>query len=104
MSASRCPVCGGTLAPWIIRPVLACHHCGWGLAANIAQASLWAWGAAVLAEVLLLAGLWWGLGSVSQALGVYILASCCVGVVAWQIVYRSVLRLRPFKPPARAPG
>lgn len=104
MSASRCPVCGGTLASWVIRPVLACHHCGWGLAANMAQASRWAWGLAAVAEVLLLAGLWWWTGSTGRALDVYLAVSCGVGFVVWQVVYRSLLRLRPFKPPPRTQG
>lgn len=95
----RCPMCKGRIALWAVQSAFTCHHCHWALSSNVRSAISRAVMAAAVCEVLLLAGLWLYVGSLSFALGAWLVAGCLLGFgVGWLFVQRAV-RLVPLHPP-----
>ena len=98
----RCPMCKGPIALWAAQPEFTCHHCHWALSSNRGVAVARAAAAAAVAELVLFAGLWLGLGGPSDALGVWLTASCVLGyAVGWFALKRFAV-LIPRRPPPQS--
>jgi hypothetical protein len=95
----RCPMCNGRIALWVVQSAFTCHHCRWALSSNIRAAISQAVVVAVIVELLLFAGLWLYVGSMSFALGVWLAAGCLLGFGAGWLFVRQAVRLVPLHPP-----
>jgi uncharacterized protein (DUF983 family) len=97
----RCPVCGGSIARWVIRAEFTCHHCHWALASNLASIARRALLIAVIVEVLLFLAVWLTTGSLLSATAIYLYVAVFLGALAWFLVMDLGLTLKPLRPPSQ---
>lgn len=97
-------MCKGRIALWAVQSAFTCHHCRWALSSNIRSAASQAVVVAVIAELLLLAGLWLYVGALSLAFGVWLAAGCLLGFGAGWLFVRQAVRLLPLHPPRAVPS
>ena len=95
----RCPVCSGPVALWAIGPLFTCPHCKWALSSNRSSAFMLALGIACLLEALLFAALWLTAASPNGAFSIWLAAGGGLGVGAWFVANRLLLRLSATRPP-----